>query len=88
MAWTHYDLLLCSETKVSGTSRSYCFLDLVACLAVPLQDDSGAWDGWICAIWILGHFANQNLSAAVEKCWYLGSVVPEDTCASLLFMGL
>ena len=72
-ASSHYDIILCSETLVSDLRH-------VSELLVALYSCAGASClvpvGWRHMYEMdMEHFANQNLSVVVVKCWLLGFVV-------------
>ena len=69
---SQYDILLCSETLVSDmhhVSEIYGSRVRSPCLVVPGQDASGILHAYEI---VTEHFANQNLSVVVAKCWFLG----------------
>ena len=86
VASSRYDILLCSETFVSDTrhvSELKCvclgdqirFTDLVALSCCAGEGCLGP-EGWRHTYDMdMQHFANQCLSVAVAKCWFLGFVV-------------
>ena len=73
---SQYDILLCSETLVSDMGHAseilfpgfgHCTYAGARCLGP---------ERWLHTYEIVtDHFANQNFSAVVAKCWFLGYVV-------------
>ena len=77
VASSQYNLLLCSETLVSD--RCQISELLVPGFGRPVllrRDGMRGPVGWLhMSKMDMGHFANQNLSVAVVRCWYSGCVV-------------
>ena len=73
VASSQYDILFCSETLVSDMRQvSELLVPLSCCVRTRCLGPVG---------WrhtnemVTEHFANQNLSVVVAKCWFLGLVV-------------
>ena len=83
VASSQYDILLCSETLVSdlrhvsellvpGFGRPVMFCRGGICTSTSCLVPVGWWHMYEMD---MEHFANQNLSVVVVKCWMLGFVV-------------
>ena len=87
--WLHlssiYYCVLIPWSRTRDMCQSWWFLDLVALFYCAGRGCLGPVERLICSRW-LGYFVKQNLSMAVAKCWYFGSVVPVKTSICLVMV--
>ena len=86
VASSEYDILLYSETSVSD--MRHVSEVLVPCFGRPVLLWRGPV-GWQHMFeMVTEHFANQNFSVVLAKCWFLGFVVRDRTFMCTVFIAI